>query len=356
MWKILSFIMLFMLMLYGCLDKEIIDDVNLVMVIGYDVGEGNKIKGTIVAPEYKKEQPVDSKVMTVESDLSRDLISDLQKESPAPLVYGKLQFALYSEDVAKQGIEKYVDSLERDASVGSKVILAVCKGEAKNLLEGKYGQQGTATYFRNLVEHNMHRENLPIINLHTYLRNFRMKGKDPSLPLLEKKNDHVKITGLALFQKDKMVGEIENDQLFYFKLLSDRYVKGIHTITMDDGKNKASIESIRSKRRANIDEKNPFHLTIELEIEGYLREYSEGTVRPEILKKAEKAFEKEIVKNSMEMIDMFKEKNIDPVGLGEEILSHSRGLRKVKNWRDIYSKMKVDVHADVKITETGVVQ
>lgn len=355
MWKRISFILAFSLLLCGCLQKKIIDDVNLVMAIGYDAGEDDQIKGTIVAPEFKKEEAVENKNMTIQAHLSRDLIAKLQKESSKPLVYGKLQFALFSEEVAKNGIAKYIDSLERDASVGSRVILAVSRGEAKELLEIKGGQEGTAEYFRQLLNQNMWLENLPIENLQIYLRNYYSEGRDPCLPLLEKKGDHARIIGLALFQNDKMVGEIKNDKLFYFKLLSDTFANGVYTVALEGGR-EASIQSIHSSRRVKIDEQNPFHITVYLNVEGYIREYSKGSIQPNVIKEVEKTFEKDIVKNSAALVASFKKKKIDPIGFGEEIIIHTGENIHDKTLRKQLDKLRIDVIADVQITETGVVK
>jgi len=355
MLKKMFVISMLIFVLAGCIRKEILDDINIITVIGYDKGKNEDILGTVVVPVFQKEQPIRNKIMTVEADLSRDIMSEIQKESSEPLVYGKLQFIIYSQEVAEMGVRPLIDSIERDASVGSRVMLAVSQTNVNQLLQGQYGQRGTATYLSNLVFHNMELRDLPENNLHLFLYNLYSDGKDPYMPIIEKNSENIRIKGVALFKEDKMIGEISNEELLFFKLLVDKYVNGTHSITMDN-EEEASIESIHSNRKMIIDEQNPLNISVILTIKAHIREYSKGQINPKVIKKVEKEFEENIEQKSMELIQRFQDLNVDPIGFGDMISSKTRKLAKRDHWKDYYHDLKVNVKADVTIIQTGVVE
>jgi spore germination protein len=78
-------------------------------------------------------------------------------------------------------------------------------------------------------------------------------------------------------------------------------------------------------------------------------------ITPGIKHDMEKAFEKEIKKESKQMIEQFKEHEIDPLGLQDLMQSHIRGFH-TKEWKAIYPKLSVEIIPEVMITETGVIE
>ncbi|WP_243291693.1 Ger(x)C family spore germination protein [Bacillus sp. FJAT-47783] len=347
------FVLLVLITLTGCIEKEVLDEISLITILGYDKGEGEEILGTVVVPQYKKDQPIENKMMTVEGDLSRDIMSKMQKESADPLVYGKLQLVLYHIDIAKEGVQPLIDSIERDASVGSRVILAVSKNNVNKLLQADYGQQGNAAYLTKMIRQNMQLRDLPENNLHLYLYSLYTDGKDPFMPIIEQNgNENIKIQGLALFQNDKMVGEIPNKKLPIFKMFVDQYVKGTYSLKLEDG-TVASLQSIKSNRKMIYSDKDEPKITVELTVKGHVREYSKAKVSKKDLNKIEKTFEKEIEENGQELITLFQSLQVDPVGFGDFIKSRSRKKFKQEN---PFFQTKLEVKANVKVIETGVVE
>ncbi|MGM7720097.1 Ger(x)C family spore germination protein [Metabacillus sp. Hm71] len=352
--KMFPLIILVVLFLTGCVEQEIIDDVNLVTVTGFDKIEKDKIRGTAIINTYLKDQPVQDYQLVESSELSRDILSDMQKKSPDPLVLGKLQVVLFGEALSRSGITDLVDTLQRDASISERLLLAVTRDEAKSVLEADFGTQGASRFLSSLILHNNLHRDLPKSNLHLFLYQYYSKGQDPFLPILSKKGKDVLIDGLALFDDVKLVGEISNEKLLFFKILADQYSKGSYTLNIPDSKEKAGIRSISSSRKLNLISLNPLKVEISAHVEGYINEYTGRKITQEVIKKAEKAFKDEIEKESLALIDKFKELQIDPLGIGDDIRSQSRDFD-ISNWREEIKDLNVDVKADVLISETGVI-
>ncbi|MBS2968591.1 Ger(x)C family spore germination protein [Metabacillus sp. KIGAM252] len=337
----------------GCIQKEIIDDVNIILASGYDLEENGKLKGTILVPVYQKQQPVKSEILEDEAVLTRDLLTNLQRKSSDPLVYGKLQVAIFGEDLAKEGFSNLLDALQRDASVGSRVYLAVGKKSASEILKGEYGIRGTAVYLSNLIKHNIESRDLSRENLHLFLYNLYDKGKDAYLPILALSGkDELEITGVALFNEDKMVGEISNEKMIFFKLLTDQYMEGTYTLNLKDG-SMVSVKSITSSKKIKMKTKEEVSFSIKLE--GHIREYTGEKITPEVIKEIETEFKKSVETECLALIEQFKALNIDPTGIGDEA-SHTFRSFDMKKWKEHYQDIKANINAEITINESGVIE
>jgi spore germination protein len=52
------------------------------------------------------------------------------------------------------------------------------------------------------------------------------------------------------------------------------------------------------------------------------------------------------------MVSQFQKQKVDPLGLGAKYKEHFRGFNE-KQWNEEYPNVKVYVHADVEILQTG---
>lgn len=351
-WFLLALTFLF---LAGCMEKEVIDEVNIVLAIGIDKGDGDLKEGTDVIPVYQKNAPVQSEIISDSGKYYRDMFINLQKQSSNPLVYGKLEIALFGEEMAKEGFYDVIDTFERDSSIGSNVFLAVARGKASEMLKGNYGTQGTADYLYNVIKQNIETRDLPQENLHLYLYNFFSNGKDVYLPILKGSGEgKVDVDGIALFKNQSMVGEIPPNDMMFFKLLTDKHTKGNYNLLLPNGKI-SSIRTIKSKEKLIFNRKNPYEAKIDIYVTGYVPEYSGKKITPKILKEIEKAFKAVIEQKASAMIEEFKRLEIDPIGFGDEV-KHSIRYTKVMDWKKNYKNLKVKVNANVNISESGVVE
>ncbi|WP_226666112.1 Ger(x)C family spore germination protein [Metabacillus litoralis] len=350
-------ITMILLFLTGCVEKEILDDVNLVTSIGFDLTEKEMIRGSAVINTYIKDQPVNDYVITDDSTLSRDILDKLQKQSPDPLVLGKIEIVLFGEDMAKKGISDLVDTLQRDASIGERLLLAVSKGDAKSVLESDFANQGASSFMSNLILHNKLNRDLPRTNLHLFLYQFYSKGHDPFLPII-KKNEQtggVEIDGLALFDEKKVVGTISNEKLLFFKALADQYTKGVYTLDLPESDESAGIKSIASSRKVKLLSLEPLKVEVKVKLEGYIHEYTGKRITPEVTKEVEKVFEEKLKTEINSLFAYFKELRIDPIGIGDQIRSQSREF-KINEWRDKIPELLVEVKPEVIISESGVIE
>jgi spore germination protein len=339
------------ILLTGCVEKEIIDDVNIAMGLGYDLS-GDEVVGTAMIPVYKAES-VENFSFSSKGKISRELILRMHHKAGQPIVTGSLEIAFFGESLARKGIVDFIDAFQRDPSIGSKIYLAVVEGTAEDVLRGSYGNRGNADYFSGLLEHNEEQGNLPLTNIHQFLFDYFQKGQDPFLPFLKKRKDLVEIIGLAVFNEEKMVDVITPEEMFYFKLLNDKFSKG--TVRVETDNEESIVRNIKSRHKVELTRRNPWEFTINITVNGTIQEYSGNFLTPKDVKKIQQTLEKQIEEKSLELITRLQEKHADPLGFGHFAKSRTRNFN-FKKWEQGYQTAKFKVNAHVIIKEVGIVE
>jgi spore germination protein len=341
------------LLLGGCVQKSVIDDVNIATGIGIDKS-GNQFLGSVMIPVFNPDKTFENFTFTAKGNIMRDLLSEMQKKASQPIVGGSLDLAFFGKDVAREGIMRVLDVFLRDPSVGSRVQLAVVDGKANDIFKGKYGDRGNAAYLAQLIEHNMTGQNLPLTNLHRFLAAFYQEGQDPYLPFLKKlKPNLVSIAGIALFKDEKVVDLLSENKMFYFKLLVDKHTKG--SVKVKGKAGDSTVQSITSKTKIKLINRNPYQFTVNIKINGLLTEDQEKTLKKSDISKIEKRLEKQVNQECANMIHHFQKKDIDPVGFGHIASTKTRNFD-FKKWDQSYKNAQFKVTSNVKIIEVGVVE
>lgn len=338
--------------------KQIIDDIFLVMAVGYDYVDENRFTGTAVAPFFKPDKTIENLAFSNTSSLIYQNRDKLESAASKPLINGKLQMVLFNRELAeKTGIFRYIDNLQRDPNVGARVQLAVFDGSTEKFLHNVKTDDPVGTYLSNIVEANSAFGNLPLTNLHTFEFAYYVKGMDPILPLLEEKDNKVKIKGVALFKKEKMVDLVPQQEFFYLRSMYENFKKGVFYIKLDNGE-RAFLTNIFSSRNFDFKHKkdgSPPDVTINIKLKGSIREYSGPYIPNHLLNNIEQQIEKDIQEKTKKMLDSFQEMDIDPIGIGYQVRHHTRNYNG-ENWRDIYPNVDINVKADISILERGVVK
>lgn len=337
------------------IQKMTLDDIMLIHGLGFDPYEPGLMKGIAVSPIYEQDQPVKDEILTAVSDISRDIISDLEKQSDSPLGRGKLNTVIFNKELAEQGISEQIDALQRDPKIGSQVYLAISRNKAEEVLSNYYGRKGTPYFISSMIKQNIEYGDLPRTNLHLFLFSLNLTGGDVYLPILSiNRKDSVEIDGLALFKGQTMIGEIGRDSLFFFKLLTNGHLKGEHTVNLKDN-TKASVKSIASKRTFSLINNDIHNVKYKLKVTGIIEEYNGNKLDGQRVKEIEKKFEKEISKNCSKLVNTFRDLKIDPLAISEQIEWKTGHYNKEDLFED-YNQLKVSFDVDVKITETGIIE
>jgi spore germination protein len=343
--------------LIGCVKKEVLDDISLIEGIGFDYIDSKNLLGTVVVPVYLPKQAPKNITYSAKAEIKKSMLQDIQRQTADPIVTGSLAVVLFSKTLTeKVGILPLVDPFQRDPGVGSGLYLAVVDGDTKELLSGQYGVRGNATYISKLMEHNVKNEDLPKTNLQLFLADFYQEGKTPFIPQLKKiGKNKMKINGVSLLKHGKMVDFVAPEEMFFFKLLVDKYSEGMHPVKIESG-GEAAVRSIHSSHNFELTRRNPTEVKIHIEVEGIINEFTGQELTPKKVQELQQQFEKDIKEECLKLIQRFKDKQIDPIGFGHFVKTQTRNFD-FNNWRENqYKDLVVKIKADVKITESGVIE
>ena len=232
----------------GCVQQKPLEKLGLITTSGYDMEGKNQIKGTAVVQKFDPMTQSATKVITSVAKTSKGLRQQQNLQSNQKLVSGQLRSVVYSRELAKKGIIQLVDTLNRDAAIGNMVYLTIADKSASEIMEietNNKGRLNLGTYMYNLIKQNVEGEQIISPTLHEFNHNYYDIGKDPVLPILKVKNKDVIISGVGLFKDDRLVDELKQGDLFYLKILIDKYKAG----TKEMGFNDRSIKKNHYKKR-----------------------------------------------------------------------------------------------------------
>lgn len=344
------------LSLCGCVEKEVLDDISLIEGVGFDYIDQKNILGSVIIPVYLPNQAPKKSTFSAKAEINKSILQNIQRQAADPIVTGSIEVVLFSKKLAeKVGILPLVDAFQRDPGIGAGLYLAIVDGRVEELFKGQYGIRGNATYISKLIEHNSKSEDLPKTNLQRFLSDFYQEGQTPYIPQLKQlSNKKVIINGISLFAHGKTVDFITPEEMFFFKLLVDKYSEGMHRVKIEG--NEAAVRSIHSSHNFELTKRKPYEVTIHIKINGNINEFTGQALKPLTVQKLQKQFEKDIEKECLKLIKRFQEKQIDPAGIGHFVKTQTRNFD-FKNWRENqYRDLVVKIKADVKISESGVIE
>ncbi|MFS0654954.1 Ger(x)C family spore germination protein [Bacillus sp. 179-C3.3 HS] len=361
--SLLISLMLLSLFLTSCAQPRLLDELNISQAAGFDLAEDGEMNGFFVFPVFKSEQQGSYQILSAKSNTISNIQFLVSEKSPFPVVMGQILVILISEKLATEvGMIDLMNYIYRDPIIGSRQIFAVVDGDVEDLLYTKMNQSNLniGVYLADLLTQNMREGNQPMTNQHIFMSQMMAKGVDAYLPFIKKTSNAIEVSGIALFNHQKMIHHLPREDAFTFKAMVENHKNGIYEFRFDDEeKTHVVIENIKShvdyqlKPTKNSTEKP--HITITIKLKGELKEFmkSKKIDKLSILDQVEKEVENRVASKGAELVQSFKEQHIDPLGLGLRYRSKDKAMTPEK-WHNIYPDADVLVKCEMEIVQTGV--
>ncbi|MBH0167243.1 Ger(x)C family spore germination protein [Fictibacillus sp. 7GRE50] len=360
------FILATTLILSGCAEQKVLEDIGLITTVGYDP-VGKKIMSTMVVMQINPEAPQKIDVISSDALTSKGGRIEGNLKASKALQSGQLRVALYNEKLAKRGIRPYVDTLARDPSISDLTYLGIVEGSTKELLKHQYknipdiGQQ-----LYNQIEQLTEKEQISNATLQSVQQSYFSEGIDPILPLIIRDGETIRVSGNAIMRNDKMVGKLTVEESFFVKLIRDEYNAGSIELTFDlkDDKGKkhtvtAVIDTIKNSSGLDLIEKNVPSFDLELKIKGRLLEV-QGAIdlmNPKNVNLLEREIRKKMKEEIVDTIEYCKKRNSDVFGFGEAYRSSVRHANLTKSqWHQKYKHIQYDLKVDFSLLRTGITE
>ncbi|WP_026689737.1 Ger(x)C family spore germination protein [Alteribacter aurantiacus] len=354
--KLAYFPFLFLL-LTGCVEPYILDEVQIIHAIGYDYVDDHHIEGTISLPVYGGSEDIRSETISAVSRTTKDIRLYLDAQSSKPLHTGKVSSVLFDHKLTEMGLMRIIDTYVRDPRIGMRIQLAVVEDiTTKELLETTYPMEvDVALYVSDLIEQNIQQQNLPRMNFHIFLTNFYGQGRDPFLPILKREGNAIKVTGLALLDDDVFAGELDLKDCFLLKILVEDFGDGSYEVMLNPDENEyAMLRNIDSSTTYEVtDATTAPRIKAKVNLSGKISEYSGSKLDQKKVKEIYAQTTKQLKRDIEQMLKRMQELNVDPMGVGDQVRRHDPNFSD-ERWDELFPKSTIDVEVEVLIKETGV--
>ncbi|MGG1164994.1 MULTISPECIES: Ger(x)C family spore germination protein [Bacillus cereus group] len=354
---LLCFSIIILIFQSGCTQPNIVDTQRIIHVSGFDITKDNKFRGTILYPDYTKDVQSKPETQSTTANTIETISSQLNAKSPHTIAIGQMRVALFGKSFGERGLGNVINNLQRDPNIGRDVQLALVDGSTEELL--KHVKTNGSLYLADLLEQNIENETIPRTALNIFLYNFYSSGGDPFLPYIEIDEDKsASIKGLAFFKKDKVAMYTDKKGSFLLKLLINPTKNGRYEVPIRQGKHKGLIatQNLSGKSVCDVSQNGSIpKVHIHLKLNGLIKNTPDwlDLSKKENITYVKKHVEKTLERHLNELIKQFQEKDIDPVGIREEIRSHSRKWS-MKQIQEMYPSVDVAVNVQVNIVQSGI--
>ncbi|HDR6311800.1 TPA: Ger(x)C family spore germination protein [Bacillus cereus] len=354
---LLCFSIIILIFQSGCTETSIVDTQRIIHVSGFDITKDKKFRGTILYPDYTKDVQSKPETQSTHAGTIETISSLLNAKSPHTIAVGQMRVVLFGKSFGERGVGSIINNLQRDPNIGRDVQLALVDGSTEQLL--KHIKTNGSLYLSDLLEQNIETETIPRTALNIFLYNYYSSGCDPFLPYIKADEDKsASIRGLAFLKKDKVAMYTDKTGSFLFKLLINPTKNGRYEVPIRQGKNKGLIatQNLSGKSICSLSDAGDVpKVHIQLKLNGLIKNAPNwlDLSKSENVTYVKKHVEKTLEKHLNELIKQFQEKEIDPIGIREEIRSHSRKWS-MKQIQDMYPNVDVAVNVKINVVQSGI--
>lgn len=181
-------------------------------------------------PANGGEGPVISTLVAEGRDMTEAMDNLFLQSTKRPNL-NHLRLVVFSEKLAREGVEPYLDFLRRTTSVRLNIKVAVSRDDTEKLLalEEPLSTQ-PALAIVNQFSYNAERSSVVQVELMDLVSQLLEPDRQFALPLVESGEDMFSLGKTAVFQGDKMVGTLDRNQTFGLLLWRNRVRGGVFTL------------------------------------------------------------------------------------------------------------------------------
>ncbi|MDA2197149.1 MULTISPECIES: Ger(x)C family spore germination protein [unclassified Bacillus cereus group] len=358
------------------LPEKILERQGISTIIGFDLLDENTYKGTISLLQFDRKEEKTSVTLSAVGTTSKQIRQNLEQQTSHDLTSGQLRTILFDKYMTEMiGISSFLDTMQRDSSIGSLIFLAITNNAESTINNKNYEEYPEiGSYIYQLLDKHEKKEMLINSNLHDFISTLYEIGIDPTLPILSNENGVAPyLDGVALFRDDKMVGSISMKKTLYIKLFTDHNAflgditlnipaevleeKGIKLVEKQKGdKFNITIHPIKYRGNVELSQEESVNLNASILVSTIELQPSVTLKNKESIKKMELIIEEELNKEFGDILEEFRKLNTDPIGIGRKIKS----IRKYSNLnekdlRGKYSTLNLKPNIKVEIKRTGAV-
>lgn len=347
---------------------ELVENLQIPVGVGCDIKKTSSYTSYIIpilVHSFESGNKIVSNVLTGEGSTIGKTRENRQLKSSKKFLLGLNRIYIFSEEASRNGIRNFIDIIFNNASTNDRAFCTVCKGKVEDVF--KYNVKGYASsaeyiyeMIKNLNQFNFFSSQYTIMDI---IVRIDAEGRNTLLPYVEITGDEnssgdnnlLKTTGVAIFDKDKMIAKTDMKEAKVINLLKESNVKGI--LTLQQSSKKYIDFYATSKRKVKCYRENGnYKFVINLDLKGDIISnelYKKIYKDPKEIKEFEQNTEKLVVEMCSRTISQIKNKyKVDILDLGR-VAAAKYGRETGTDWNEVISKSDIQVNAKVKVGTQG---
>ena len=272
-------------LLTGCMNNTNLKDLIVVEGVGIDTTENDEIMLTAqslnVAMSTGTQNPEGNMTVNTNEKVKSviDAVSNLSKAVSRELFFGHNRIIILSRDICENKFFDIVDFLLRSEISRADVPIAMADGDAFTIIKnGEDNARVPVENTVNLVYDGQKSGSTVYVTTENLLNAYSDKTSDIYLPVLKerKDEDNSQLSGIAIFNGDRLAYILDEDEALGFILLSGKYNSCYVDFTDDKlGRISVKISSPRVDKSVEIID-NTVHFSAEIKGDIIINEIEKG--------------------------------------------------------------------------------
>lgn len=382
--KKMGLILCCLLLLTGCMESRELKERTIIEAVGIDREEGiyslifqkyepSTGQGSLESSSSgsRKSRPVESEGRSISEAIDR-----VTHYNGNEVFLGNSTYIVMGEDLAKEGILQELHYFNGENEISPSTFLVVADGSAKELISAQAeSKESSASTIRDILEQGQRNGVIGRGSIMDVMKRLVDDSASPYLPVIsaikeekeggedsggENKSTVFKITGMAVFDREKMKDIIPIDEAKGILWANDEIRRALLVVADRQlGILSAEIQDSKTKIETSVTDGIPsFHLNIEcsaqlLEVIG---ENRSGILNKQGQKRAEQLFEEEIRSLTEEAIRRcFTEDQCDVFRFCDYVKRNSPEYwEQIKNrWKELMPDCKITVSVSCSLSKSG---
>lgn len=355
--------------LAGCWDQELLKDVRIVYMGGFDYASNGKLQSTFVLRDVtgsNAEKKEVNEIHTVVGSTPRKLGELLNMEVGGSSTPSKTRVILLGEKIAKHDIYPMLDIFYRDPKSALNAKIAVVQGTAKDLMDiKKTGNQLIEEHIEKMLDSVEIATIIPKGTIQTLCATMLDPGEDLAMPYIIKNNNQPAVDGLALFRNKQMTGRLgKEDALLYLLMSNQKSKKARITVKVHEEKKQnvsnyitIDVQKLKRKMKVSVEDKQ-IKVDLDLKLKVNALEYPEDDLdEKKVRDQLNKKISTELTKKSKEIIRKMQKSKHDGFGIGRHLQAFYPEVWKENQfeWAEHYAEVQFNPSVTVDIVNHGII-
>ena len=394
----LALIVLPLLVLPGCWDYTEYENMVQVIAMGVDFNrESNETTVTIQYIPTTKQSTENSKGSSekdgvVHSATDKTLfgaVSKLREATYKEIFFGYIKIIVFSEEAAKYNMMDLMELFDRTPSIRSTAYLVISSGKAEDTIStfDAAHQAPSGEQIYNLINLSKFTGTAFPVSIHDFTQMLAVPGMEATAPrvitvykkpqseaeggtqekirFVEKREGAQRVSGIAVFKKDRFVGWLDEKESFGFSWITGKNPHAYKESEISDGADTEDIfyyrvKSSKSKIKAQMDNGEPV-INVDVTVTAELRKYYSNKGSELITSEEVSIMEKKLSDSVRSDIEAALERGqteleSDIFGFGFAFFRKNIKLWQTeyeRKWEEIFPNIVVNVNVDAIVKNTS---